>query len=42
MLRAWTAAAAAMAAGEPVPGASGVLLAPPADTGEAVGLGAAG
>ena len=34
----WTAAAAAMAAGEPVPGPSGVLLAPPADTGEAVGL----
>ena len=42
LLRTWTAAAAAMAAGEPVPGetASGgaALLAPPADTGEAAGL----
>ena len=38
MLRTWTAAAEAMAAGEPVPGPSGVLLAPPADTGEAAGL----
>ena len=42
MLRAWTAAAAAMAVGEPVPGPSDVLLAPPADTGEAVGLAPAG
>jgi deferrochelatase/peroxidase EfeB len=38
LLRTWTTAAAAMAAGEPVPGPSGGLLAPPADTGEAVGL----
>jgi deferrochelatase/peroxidase EfeB len=38
MLRTWTAAAAAMTAGQPVPGESGEPLAPPADTGEAVGL----
>jgi deferrochelatase/peroxidase EfeB len=41
MLKTWTAAAAAMTAGQPVPGDTGALLAPPADTGEAVGLDAA-
>ncbi|HTY71724.1 MAG TPA: iron uptake transporter deferrochelatase/peroxidase subunit [Actinomycetes bacterium] len=41
MLREWTAAAAAMAAGRAVPGGSTNPLAPPADTGEALGLPAA-
>ena len=38
LLRDWTAAAAAMTAGRPVPGSSAVPAAPPADTGEAAGL----
>jgi len=38
MLRTWTRAAAAMTAGNPVPGESNLGAAPPADTGEAVGL----
>ena len=38
LLRSWTAAAAAMCAGSPVPGDSAALDAPPADTGEAQGL----
>ena len=38
LLRAWTDAARAMTAGRPVPGDSNLGTAPPADTGEAVGL----
>jgi deferrochelatase/peroxidase EfeB len=38
LLKTWTAAAAAMCAGEPVPGDSTTPQAPPADTGEAFGL----
>jgi deferrochelatase/peroxidase EfeB len=38
MLKTWTAAAEAMAAGKPVPGDVGDLNTPPDDTGEAVGL----
>ncbi len=38
LLRTWTAAAAAMTAGRQVPGSSSDAQAPPADTGEAVGL----
>ncbi|AGL16986.1 iron uptake transporter deferrochelatase/peroxidase subunit [Actinoplanes sp. N902-109] len=38
LLQTWTAAAAAMCAGEPVPGDSTTPQAPPADTGEAIGL----
>lgn len=38
LLQEWTAAAAAMCAGRQVPGGSSTLAAPPADTGEAVGL----
>ncbi|WNI15382.1 iron uptake transporter deferrochelatase/peroxidase subunit [Actinacidiphila sp. ITFR-21] len=38
LLRTWTAAAEAMAAGKPVPGDAGDLNTPPDDTGEAVGL----
>lgn len=38
LLRTWTRAAAAMTAGNPVPGDSNLGAAPPADTGEAVGL----
>ncbi|HEY3685430.1 MAG TPA: iron uptake transporter deferrochelatase/peroxidase subunit [Streptosporangiaceae bacterium] len=38
LLRTWTSAAAAMTAGRPVPGDSNLGAAPPADTGEAVGL----
>ena len=38
LLRTWTAAAAAMCAGHMVPGDSTTPAAPPADTGEAVGL----
>jgi deferrochelatase/peroxidase EfeB len=41
MLRTWTAAAAAMTAAQSVPGDNGNPAAPPADTGEAVGLPAA-
>jgi deferrochelatase/peroxidase EfeB len=41
MLRTWTAAAAAMAVAQSVPGDNGNPAAPPADTGEAVGLPAA-
>ncbi|GAA5195094.1 iron uptake transporter deferrochelatase/peroxidase subunit [Rugosimonospora acidiphila] len=37
LLQTWTAAAAAMADGKPVPGDSNTLVAPPADTGEAYG-----
>jgi deferrochelatase/peroxidase EfeB len=37
LLQTWTAAAAAMAAGQPVPGDNTSLVAPPADTGEAYG-----
>lgn len=39
MLRVWTEAAAALTAGRPVPGDSTSPQAPPADTGEASGLG---
>lgn len=38
LLQTWTRAAAAMTAGKPVPGDSNMGMAPPADTGEAVGL----
>jgi deferrochelatase/peroxidase EfeB len=38
LLKTWTAAAAAMTAGQMVPGDSTTPAAPPADTGEAVGL----
>jgi deferrochelatase/peroxidase EfeB len=38
LLKTWTAAAAAMCAGRMVPGDSSTPAAPPADTGEAVGL----
>ena len=38
LLKTWTAAAAAMCAGQMVPGDSSTPAAPPADTGEAVGL----
>ncbi|MYS24129.1 deferrochelatase/peroxidase EfeB [Streptomyces sp. SID4948] len=38
LLKTWTAAAEAMAAGHPVPGDEGDLNSPPDDTGEAVGL----
>jgi deferrochelatase/peroxidase EfeB len=38
LLREWTAAATAMCKGRPAPGGSQDLLAPPADTGEALGL----
>jgi deferrochelatase/peroxidase EfeB len=41
LLRTWTAAAAAMTTGSRVPGESDLAAAPPADTGEAVGLPAA-
>ncbi len=41
LLRTWTAAAAALTAGNPVGDLAGDPLRPPADTGEAVGLGAA-
>lgn len=41
MLEVWTAAAAALTAGRAVPGSSTDPAAPPADTGEAVGLGPA-
>jgi deferrochelatase/peroxidase EfeB len=37
LMQTWTAAAAAMTAGQPVPGDSTTLVAPPADTGEAYG-----
>jgi deferrochelatase/peroxidase EfeB len=38
VLKTWTAAAAAMTVGQPVPGDSDSLSGPPADTGEAYGL----
>jgi deferrochelatase/peroxidase EfeB len=41
LLKSWTAAAAAMTANQPVPGPLRNLSAPPADTGEAIGLPAA-
>ena len=41
LLKTWTAAAVAMTAGNPLGDPAGAPLRPPADTGEAVGLGAA-
>jgi deferrochelatase/peroxidase EfeB len=41
LLKTWTAAAVAMTAGNPLGDPGGAPLRPPADTGEAVGLGAA-
>jgi deferrochelatase/peroxidase EfeB len=41
LLQAWTAAAATMTAGHPTGAVAGNLDAPPTDTGEAAGLGAA-
>src|SRR4029079_4743745 len=41
LLRAWTEAAAAMTQGAPSGSPAGHLLAPPSDTGEALGLGPA-